>query len=289
MDLDIDDILASLDNDTSALNPSSDTLRPGTSSVLGIEDYSVGLKKRQQQHPSYNNTNSNELISDDYNSLMEIWRNERCSPELLPYPELLLSRILSRLQRQIEFIESLSMGLLTDPSNNSTTNNSSNDSDNSNNNNISLKLPLLCMEAEIERLKFLIRSFLRCRLSKIDKYSMYYLQKETINSDLLSKQEQFYLQKHSEILIKLFNNTTLKFMPEQLQAIQDTEGSISMIDEPNLDDFVFIAVKLDNIETSFTVTITELDEEVELTKGGVYVMRYKVIKHLLFDGKIQLL
>ncbi|CCH59638.1 hypothetical protein TBLA_0B08230 [Henningerozyma blattae CBS 6284] len=279
--MDIDDILASLDHDTTAVESlRSDADNYNGSSTLLYSDLTYNdSQTKDKQNP---NTISNSTATtsatittsaQDYNNLIELWRNERCSPELLPYPTKLLDRILPRLQQQMEYIESLSMGFISEYSQSS-------------------KLPLLCMEAELERLKFVIRSFLRCRLKKIDKYN-FYLQSiiassDTDSANLLSKQESIYLNKHSQILLKLFNNSILKHMPVDLQAIQDTEGSISMVDEPKWDQFVFIYVK-DLSTQSFMVTIPQLNEEVELSPGSIYVMRYSVIRDLLMQGKIQLI
>lgn len=227
---------------------------------------------------------------------MTHWKNERMSPELLPYPHDLMERMLSRIQDRIELIETLSMGFLEDSSEQTT------DS----------KLPLLCMEAELERLKFLVRSFIRCRFSKIDKFSIYLRQTaETENNALatrldilLSEQERQYHIKHSDILVKLFNNTILKYLPDELQAVNDTEGSISMIDEPEWKKTVFILVcggvtdetgsdsKLTTDEDDkpcYTVIIEDLNEEIYLLIGAVYVIRYSAIRELLQEGRVVLI
>ena len=88
-------------------------------------------------------------------------------------------------------------------------------------------------------------------------------------------------------------------MPTELQAIDDTEATVNMVDEPDWKKFVFIYVKevdddseLDRAEHNnkpcYKVTIEELEEDVELTIGGIYVMRYEVVRQLLMDKKIEL-
>ncbi|KAL3232578.1 DNA replication complex GINS protein SLD5 [Nakaseomyces bracarensis] len=315
MDIDIDDILAELDRDTTAVASSSGQHFPSSGPI----DANSSL-----QHDATQTTMQNSYATDhqkhrdiikpeeDYRRLVNHWRNERCAPELLPFPSLLMTRMLRRIQEQMEHIENISMGFLEqeviDEEEEEDHNLSRKEMKNNALNNG--KLPLLCMEAELERVKFVIRSFLRCRLHKIDKYSLYLRQ---IGNDgvgfvsldtLMSKQELQYHERHSIILLKLFNNTILKHMPPELQAINDTEGSVSMIEEPNWKKFIFIYVNgpedgnlggdplLELGEDGkhfYTVTIPEFDEVVELTIGSIYVMRYDIIKNLLEDNKVMLI
>lgn len=80
----------------------------------------------------------------DLQALTRAWINERSSPELLPYPADLVQRSIEGVQRQIEAIESLTGAM--DPSANFT---------------------LVILQTELERVKFLLRSFLRARIAKV--------------------------------------------------------------------------------------------------------------------------
>ncbi|QLQ80254.1 hypothetical protein HG537_0D02550 [Torulaspora globosa] len=292
MDISIDDILADLDRDTTIVeqsDPSSHIpLTSDGNTTMVNSSFDPG------QIPPTKALQDDITPEKDYIRLMTLWRNERCSPELLRFPTLLMKRMLRRVQEQIENIENISMGFYQDES----ASGSSND-----------KLPLLCMEAELERVKFLIRSYLRCRMHKIDKYMLYLKQLEysdntTSLKDLLSAQELIYHNRHFSSLLKLFNSSVLRHMPTELQAINDTEGSISMVDEPEWGKFVFLHVKIPSARAlkedpllernefgkpCYIVTIQELNEDVELTVGGIYVMRYEVIRDLLRDGKVELI
>lgn len=302
MDISIDDILAELDRDTTAVD------RSDLSSHLPIPSDGNTTVMNSSFDPSRLPGGKNRTYEDitphkDYARLMTLWRNERCAPELLPYPSLLIGRMLRRVQEQMENIENISMGFYDTTAGESEKNGAGYDKTND-------KLPLLCMEAELERVKFLLRSYLRCRLSKIDKFMLYLKQLEyqenniTPLNELLSEQEQEYHSRHFAILLKLLNSSILRHMPPELQAINDTEGSVSMIDEPEWGKFVFVHVKepserlpsddplLEKNEFGkpcYTVTIEELNEDVELNIGGIYVMRYEVIRSLLRDGKVELI
>lgn len=316
MNIDIDDILAELDRDTTAVDQSIPTF-PSDGNTTRM-DFSMSMMNSEALDLGKLDHSDVITPSRDYSELIVAWKNERCSPELLPYPKYLMSRLLHRVQKQMEHIENISMGFLEESINinNGSGNsmsilNANNDDDDDiythgnnpiNNNN---KLHLLCMEAELERVKFVIRSFIRCRLNKIDKYSLYLRQLEDDETDiiplneLLSDEELVYHEKHFSILLKLLNNSILKHMPTELQAIDDTEATVNMVDEPDWKKFVFIYVKevdddseLDRAEHNnkpcYKVTIKELEEDVELTIGGIYVMRYEVVRQLLMDKKIEL-
>lgn len=305
MDVDIEDILAELDRDTTAVNrsdPRSDAATDAGTVVNSSFPQEQALKGRGSGNIA---TVSSQ---DDYAHLVAHWRNERCAPELLQYPHALMGRTLARIQAQMEHLEMLSMDFMEGNGSEQSGGNGSSGSRPVNNNRM---LPLLCMEAELERIKFVVRSYVRCRLAKIDRYSLYLRQVgEQVDDDgfspldaQLSRDELVYFRRHAEITLKLFNDTILKHLPPDLQAINDTEGAFNMVDEPDWAKFVFVKVtgppdgRLDadhqltrgqDGEYFYQTTIHELDEDIDLSIGSIYVLRYNVIKELLADGKVVL-
>lgn len=228
-----------------------------------------------------------------------------------------MRRMLIRIQEQMEHLEILSMNFFEESSSGGGKSTRRNGNAPANNNKM---LPLLCMEAELERVKFIIRSYIRCRLSKVDKYSIYlrqlneqFLSEEHEEGEtrvspleiLLSSEEIKYHQKHFSLLLNLLNESVLKYMSDDLQAINDTEGTVNMIDEPDWNKFVFIKVngppngeyefdpllihKLDPDRYYYSITIPETNEDIELIIGSIYIVRYNLIKDLLKDDKIELL
>ncbi|SCU91364.1 LAFA_0F03290g1_1 [Lachancea sp. 'fantastica'] len=294
MNIDIDDILADLDRDTTAVDSSLISQAHNDTTILGSDGDEIN-KLRQITNVS---------PVEDFQTLMTHWRNERMSPELLPFPHLLMQRTLRRVQEQIEHIEMLSMGYLDDASGSADTADGRSAA-------LMSKLPLLGMEADLERLKFVLRSFLRCRLAKIDKHSLYLRQFSEEGAaipldELLSRQELEYHERHFAILLKLLNNSILRHLPPELQAIDDNDGSVKMVEEPEWSRFVFVFVngpdprrqqdpdpRLLVSETTgqqfYPVTIEELQEEAELAIGGIYVMRYNVVRELILENKVQLI
>ncbi|CAL9738100.1 DNA replication complex GINS protein Sld5p [Monosporozyma servazzii] len=320
MSLDIDDILAELDRDTTAVEMSSDGINLQNDASVDIMNSSLDGTNVAPKGQLL--TSKVRAISpvEDFNKLKTLWKNERCSPELLPYPHQLMRRMLIRIQEQMEHLEILSMNFFEESAGGGG-NGRRNGNAPANNNKM---LPLLCMEAELERVKFVIRSYIRCRLSKVDKYSIYlrqineqFLNEEHEEGDmntetrispleaLLSSEEIKYHQKHFSLLLNLLNESVLKYMSDDLQAINDTEGTVNMIDEPDWNKFVFIKVngppngenefdpllihKLDPDRYYYSITIPETNEDIELIIGSIYIVRYNLIKDLLKDDKIELL
>lgn len=83
----------------------------------------------------------------DLQELTQSWISERMSPELLEYKGELLDRVLQRVRGQIEFIETNSIELQKQEKD--------------------IKLQLMVVETELDRVNFLLRSYLRARLSKV--------------------------------------------------------------------------------------------------------------------------
>lgn len=80
----------------------------------------------------------------DLQQLTRCWVTERVAPELLPWPEEVVERVLKRIRRQIELVEDQTGDM--DPK---------------------TGFRLIVVQTELERFKFLVRSFLRARLRKV--------------------------------------------------------------------------------------------------------------------------
>lgn len=94
-----------------------------------------------------NEASQTKLKEDDLQELTQSWISERMAPELLEYKDALIERMLSRIREQVEFIELNSIELQTQEKD--------------------IKLQLMIIESEIDRVNFILRSYLRTRLSKV--------------------------------------------------------------------------------------------------------------------------
>ena len=113
---------------------------------------------------NYNNEDSSYMHSN--NPIFELqsqWQNEKFTEELLPYPTKLLSKILIN-------IENTDSKLKNKHSNTSNTNTEIE---------ADKRLPVIneIKELDLERVKFLVKDFLRIRLAKINKYLIHIIKK----------------------------------------------------------------------------------------------------------------
>lgn len=208
------------------------------------------------------------LKAEESSALQQAWISERMAPELLPYKDVLITSILNRLKSQIEIIELNSIELET--------------------NNQDIKLKLLIIENEIERINFLLRSYLRCRLSKIEEFGIY-LNKKSQNGEIkldeiMSKLELKFMNGHLKILLQLYEKLFINQLPQHLQSVDDESGGISMITSPDQNKFVFVKVLKDNVKP---VRLGEL--EIMLDKNDIHALQYKIIKKHIDRGDVILI
>ncbi|RMY40550.1 hypothetical protein D0865_12530 [Hortaea werneckii] len=206
----------------------------------------------------------------DLQALTRAWVNERTSPELLPYPAELVDRVMDRVKKQIETIEDMTATM--DAKSNFT---------------------LVILQTELERFKFLVRSFVRSRIAKIDKYPHHYRalaleqQTEPAAQPVLSHVEQQYLQQHQSILAGHIHSAFLSSFPSQLQKLDDTAGGISMVDKPDEDGAVFCRVLRDAGEAE--IHSEEGTSEVELKRGDVWILRWSAVRDAVVRGDVELI
>ncbi|KAK6198494.1 DNA replication complex GINS protein SLD5 [Scheffersomyces amazonensis] len=216
---------------------------------------------------------SKSLYSENlYEELITAMINERMSPELLPYKKELLNQVLRRISnQQQDLLDSHEYGEINAESGVVSTD---------------FKLQLMIIETDIERFNYLVRLYLRTRLTKLDKYTIHYINETVGNGKiLLSPEEEEYIDQHFKILTKLYNNCFLKKMPSSLTLLDDTTGGQSMIEIPDTESHVFI-----KSITKSTIFVTLDDgEELNIENEGIYVVKYSSIKRYIEIGDIVLI
>ncbi|KAK4502440.1 hypothetical protein PRZ48_005865 [Zasmidium cellare] len=200
----------------------------------------------------------------DLQALTRAWINERSSPELLPYPTELIERSTQGVKSQIEVIEEMTGAM--DPTSN---------------------FKLVILQTELERVKFLLRSFLRARIAKIDKHPLHYHSVATSadlgDQPILSRLESQYLVSHQALLSSHYNASFLSLFPTQLQRLDDATGGDSMIDKPDEDTAVFCRVLRDGYVSR------PPDDDIELKRGDVWVLRWTTIREKVRSGDVELI
>ncbi|KAF2115513.1 hypothetical protein BDV96DRAFT_492768 [Lophiotrema nucula] len=202
----------------------------------------------------------------DLQQLTRSWVAERVAPELLAWPEELMERVLERIRKQIELVEDQTGNM--DPKTN---------------------FKLIIIQTELERFKFLVRSFLRARLKKIDQHALHYKQQheasQTTSTPLLSPNEYQYLTAHEALLSTHYTSSFLSQFPANLQRLDDTTGGVSMVDKPDEDAAVFVRALKDVGQ----IFVEGTEKKFEIRRGDVYVVRWSAIRRWVELGDLELI
>ncbi|EYU29677.1 hypothetical protein ABFS82_07G004600 [Erythranthe guttata] len=209
--------------------------------------------------------------ADDYESLMSTtdaellksaWRNEKAALEILKFNEDLVHRSRQQIQLMEEMVDESSQNGV-DP------------------------LTVSLYQMDLDRTMFLLRSYLRIRLQKIEKYVFHVLKTPEIWARL-SKQEQKFANRCGEDLKHHLEQSVLSKLPDQYQSHLRQSGASEdddMVPEPQLDGYVVCRSKK-------YLGAFQLDdggeEPVNIEADDLYALPYKSIKPLVESGQIDL-
>ncbi|CEJ90537.1 Putative DNA replication complex GINS protein SLD5 [[Torrubiella] hemipterigena] len=143
---------------------------------------------------------------------------------------------------------------------------------------------LIVIQTELERFKFLVRSYLRARIAKVDKHTLYYLSSEALRSRL-SSTELAYATRHQALVHNHYLTSFLASFPEKLQNLNDTAGNVSMIDQPDLETAVFVRMLIDK---DVYGRGTDADNVVAAENGDILIMRWSSAKDMVDAGDAEL-
>ncbi|KAI5466130.1 hypothetical protein BGZ63DRAFT_348115 [Mariannaea sp. PMI_226] len=198
----------------------------------------------------------------DLQALTRLWVAERSAPELLEWPgDGLIERINEQVKAQIEKVEEMTGDM--DPKTN---------------------FALIVIQTELERYKFLVRSYLRARIAKIDKHTLHYLSSQELRNRL-SPTEAAYATRHQALLHNHYLSSFLSSLPQDLQNLNDTGGNVSMIDTPDLDAAVFIRMLRDRDVHGLG---TDNDNTLPAANGDILILRWSSAKPLVDEGDAEL-
>ncbi|XP_075482546.1 DNA replication complex GINS protein SLD5 isoform X2 [Primulina tabacum] len=210
-------------------------------------------------------------LADDYESLLSTtdaellkraWKNEKASPEILKFEAALIHRSRQQIQLMEETVEDF--------------NKSGVDS-----------LTVSLYQMDLDRTMFLLRSYLRTRLQKIEKY-VFHIQKTTELWNQLSRQEQKFARSCAEDLKHHLKESVLSKLPNQYQShLKQSSASEEddMVPKPKLDTYVVCRSK----KFLGAVLLDDSGEEpVNIEADDLYALPYKSIKSLVESGQIDL-
>ncbi|THH00062.1 hypothetical protein EW145_g7140 [Phellinidium pouzarii] len=142
---------------------------------------------------------SRSALESDVQRLTRAWQDERHAPDILPARDVLLGRVLDALRRQTSDANALRTADALSEEDHYMT---------------------MLVQTEVERVKFIVRSYVRTRLFKIEQYPAYI----TSNTDVqarLTHAELRHAQRYAVLLVAQFRTTVLDHLPPTQQALDD--------------------------------------------------------------------
>lgn len=196
-------------------------------------------------------------------ALMRRWMDERLAPDLLPWQGELVAEILEMLQSQNEIAAQLQGNVNTTEEEH---------------------FAVMLVQTEVERVKFVLRSYLRSRLNKIEKYTPFILATPEVQRNL-SELEQNYVQRFGDLMGSHFKVSTLNNLPAHMHSLAEENPNMpSMITEPNKSTAVFFRVREDDVPA----LLLPDGKTVNLPKGSVHLAQYSLLETLLLREMIEL-
>ncbi|CAL8991103.1 unnamed protein product [Prunus brigantina] len=222
--------------------------------------------------------------TDDYEALMSMtdvellkssWRQEKAAPEILQFESRLIKRVREQIQLMEETVEEFTESGF-DP------------------------LTVSLYQMDLDRTQFLLRSYLRIRLQKIEKY-MFHIFATAELLTRLSKEEKWFIERCCVDLQTHLEKSVLSQLPYTYQSIFQQSvinDETDMVAKPQLDTFVVCKTKYylghiqleDNAdgEPDGSGSQKPLEEPFEMEPNVLYFVRYKAVKKFVEEGKIDL-
>ncbi|KAI0643234.1 GINS complex Sld5 component [Trametes meyenii] len=197
-----------------------------------------------------------------FQQLIRHWMNERHAPDILPGQEMLLGRLLDHIRKQSNDVELLRA-----------------DPDSSEEEHFRIML----VQTEVERVKFVIRSYIRTRLHKIEKYARYISATPEMHGKL-SKAELDHARRYGRLVEYHFDQSVLQGLPEQQRSLEEETAFMPpMIASPDLSRPVFAHALQDCPPMRLPDgTVSEMQ------KGQISLLPYGVVEQLLLRGEVEL-
>lgn len=148
--------------------------------------FNLNIHDGAQEEPDY----------DDTRALFKAWVNERMAPTILPYAHDTVSNIVELVKNQSALLDEQQK----DTSHAAYINS--------------------IYDLEIERLRWLLSSYLRCRLTKLENFWQHWIGlKAEDRLQILSSGEEEYLQRFSRLMMQTLDDTVLKNLPPAIAQL----------------------------------------------------------------------
>jgi len=194
---------------------------------------------RQQQsgdNPPQGNPDGEDGARSTFVALFRAWRNERMAPEILPYQQELIDdqfELTTYQQRNLDAIPTWVGG--------------EDDGDDEEEPFVTANATEHFMQIDLARVQWLLRSYLRLRVRKLESFSHYYFE----NPEFLSQQERKLVKDLAEIEKQQYEQMCIKQVDQRLRK---TLMTTEMMPKPDFSNYVFCEVIEDNTTVVFTST-----------------------------------
>ncbi|XP_072177592.1 DNA replication complex GINS protein SLD5-like [Diadema setosum] len=201
--------------------------------------------------------------ADVLQKLEEAWLNEKFAPNLLESKVEIVECMLEQMEQMEENVKRCKKG----------------------------DFRIIVHRMEIDRIRYVLSSYLRIRLEKIEKYVHHVLHKESTRGpdepNMLSPEEFAFAKEFAESSESHAQQVVLRHMPPNLQNLDKQK----LVPKPNLDSYVFLRA---NERQEHVLIEPELEDEqnadvVDLDAGSQYIMRYRPIGSLVASGAVSLI
>lgn len=163
------------------------------------------------------------------------------------------------------------------------------------------------MQTELERYKFLVRSYLRARIAKIDAHTLQSADPDAdqtqtqLNSQglgssgqhqqyqpRLSAHELAYATRRQALLHQHFLGSFLAAFPDRLQHLNDRAGSVGMVDGPDVDAAVFVRLLREDATFRIVRGVEEDLRDLGGKVGDIFIVRWRDARDLVRRGGAEL-
>ena len=273
MDFDLDENdLAEIDS--RGITPTRDggALGGGVGSGSSSANMISTSSERRNAGATYSSIDlEHEVANEDPRTLRKAIMNERAAPHILPYEQSAVEDLTEVIRNQQKIID--------DVMDYQPKNKKEEIADD--------KFAASLYQMEVTRLNYIVTSYHRTRLRKIQQYPMH-IYRDSELRQRLSKAELAFLSNYIDLISRHMEQTVTNNLPPQFRSLTDegSGGSVSMIPHPNLNKYVFMKAK----EDIGDIEIVDGPEGVQtINKDDIFAVIYEPIEHLLLDGKIELI
>ncbi|RSH88447.1 GINS complex subunit [Apiotrichum porosum] len=201
---------------------------------------------------------------DDLRRLGRVWVRERGTPDILAWEGDLIDSLLDKLEQQQKMLATLRADPATSEEEH---------------------FRLVLVQTEMERAKYLVRSYVRTRLHKIEKYSQHIGNSPELQAHLSGAELQ-HARRYADLVASHFQHSVLDSLPEWMRRTDEmTNDGVSMVSTPNVDTPVLVYCRKDCGE----ITVGRGELPVQLNEGTTHLVRYHLVKRWIELGWAEVL